>query len=299
MSDAKASLGIVSRPSLDHLRTFVTVYRVGSVTGAAELLGISQGTASAHVRALETQLGYALFDRDRAGVSPTPRGIELAREVASHVDAIEDAALLSAPAGAPVRAVQLGGPAEILSIMVVPRLDELVDAGRSPVRLTFGLAEDLLDALAHRTLDIVVSSVQPRRRGVTAVPLYDEEFVLVGAPRWRGVALEEVPVVSYAENLPIIRRYWRSVFDRPPQGLRVVAVVPDLRGIRSALLSGLGMSVLPTYLARGDLDSGALVALDAPEVPPLNTIFLATRGREVESNPAVGAVAAELRRLIR
>jgi DNA-binding transcriptional LysR family regulator len=289
----------VSRPSLDHLRTFVTVYRSGSITRAARLLGISQGTASAHVHALEESLGYPLFHRDRDGVTPTGRAIELAREVAGHVDAIEDAALLSGPGATPPRAVRVGGAAEILSTMVVPHFSDLIDAVGVPVLLEFGLAEDLLDGLVNRSLDLVVSAVQPRRRGISAVPLYDEEFLLVAAPTWSDVDLGQVPVVAYADDLPIVRRYWRSVFDRPPEGLRLAAVIPDLRAIRTLLLDGVGMSVLPAYLVAADLDSGALVTLDTPEVAPLNTVYLATRGREVESSAAVGATAAQLRRLIR
>ncbi|MGB4780007.1 LysR family transcriptional regulator [Microbacterium sp.] len=289
----------MARPSLDQLRTFVTVYRAGSVTRGAALLGVSQGTASAHVRALEASLGYALFHRDRDGVSPTVKGIELAREVAGHLDAIEDATLAPGAGGAPARAVIVGGATEMLSTMVIPHLAQLIDAAGSPVRLRFGLAEDLLDALVDRSVDVVVSAVPPRRRGVAAAPIYDEEFVLVAAPTWFGTGLEDVPIVAYAEDLPIVRRYWRSVFGRAPDGMRLVAVVPDLRGIRTVVLAGLGMSVLPTYLIADDLAAGALVALDTPQVAPLNTIFLATRGREAQRNPALGAVAAELRRLIR
>lgn len=252
-----------------------------------------------HVQALEESLGYALFHRDHDGVTPTGRGVELAREVAGHVDAIEDAALLSGPDAGPARAVRIGGPAELLSTMVVPHLRGLIDAAGAPVFLQFGLAEDLLDRLADRSLDIVASSVPPRRRGVASVPLYDEEFVLVATSRWTGVDLDTIPAVAYAENLPIIRRYWRSVFDRPPTGLRVAAVVPDLRGIRTLILAGAGMSVLPTYLVAADLATGALVALDTPDLAPLNTVFLATRGREATSNASVGAAATHLRTLIR
>lgn len=292
-------MGDVGAPSLDHLRTFVTVYRTGSLTKAAELLAVSQPTVSAHVHALESSLGFALFLRESAGVSPTAKGRELAREVAPHVDALEDASLLSGLTEVAPRAIHIGGAAEILSFMVIPRLPEIIDAVGVPLRFVFGLADELLELLTTRALDIVLSSVPPRLRGISAVPAYDEEFVLVGAPAWAGHRVDEIPVVAYAENLPIIRRYWRSVFGRRPDGVRVAAIVPDLRGIRSALLSGLGMSVLPSYLVAADLEAGTLVALDTPEVAPLNTLYLATRGREAERNAHIGAVAAQLRRVIR
>lgn len=288
----------MSAPSLDHLRTFVTVFRAGSQTKAADLLGISQPTVSAHLAALEQTLGFALFVRTPSGVDATEKGAELAREVAAHLDAIEDSALLSGLTPDRPHALHIGGPAELLSELVLPRLDELVEAARVPLRFRFGLADELLDLLASRALDLVVSAVRPRMRGITAVAAYDEEFVLVAAPAWTGRDLDGIPVVAYAEHLPIVRRYWRTVFDRRPDRLAVVAVIPDLRGIRTAIVAGVGMSVLPRYLVDADLASGALVRLDDPEVPPLNTVYLATRGREAERDAHLGATIAQLRRLL-
>lgn len=281
----------------------MTVFRAGSQTKAAELLGISQPTVSAHISALEQALGFAVFVRTPTGVEATAKGAELAREVAAHLDALEDSVLLSglAPSADTTRALHLGGPAELLSELVLPRLDELAEAVQVPLRFRFGLADELLDELASRALDLVVSAVRPRERGITGVPAYDEEFVLVAAPRWAdpGRELGDIPVVAYAEHLPIVRRYWRSVFDRRPEGLALAAVIPDLRGIRSAVVAGVGMSVLPRYLVDADLAAGAVVQLDEPEVAPLNTVYLATRAREAERDANLGAAVAQLRRMLR
>lgn len=286
-------------PSLDHLRTFVTVLRAGSQTRAASLLSITQPTVSAHIAALEDALGFAVFVRTPAGVEPTPKGAELAREVAAHVDALEDVSLLAGLAPEATRAVHVGGPAEIISVMVLPRIRELADPVGVPLRFRFALADELLAGLEARSLDIVVSAVRPQGRGLSFVPAYDEEFALVAAPSWSGTALGDIPVIAYAENLPIVRRYWRSVFERRPDMLRIAAVIPDLRGIRSAVIAGLGMSVLPRYLVQEDLDAGSLLLLDQPEVAPLNTGYLVTRGREAERDAHLGAALAQLRRLLR
>lgn len=174
------------------------------------------------------------------------------------------------------------------------------------MRIRFGLVDGLLEDLRTGDLDLVVSSVRPRVQGVTGMPLYDEEFVLVAAPSWQsrlpgdapdGVELAAIPVVAYAENLPIIRRYWRSVFERRPDDLRTICIVPDLRGVRSAVVAGAGMSVLPRYLADDDLASGALVALHTPEVAPLNTVYLATRTGDLDRNHRLRALASAIQRL--
>jgi len=270
--------------SLDHLRTFVTVYRAGSFSEAAAQLGISQPTVTAHMKALEEQLGYPLVTRGTSGIVPTAKGDELARSAAASVDALDDLLYAAAPG-----AVQLGGASDFLTAMVLPRLAELTTL---PVTVTFGLADDLLDSLRAGSLDVVISSVQPHGPGLVAVPFFDEEFVLVGAARWQGVPLEEVPVIAYAPGLPIIRRYWRTVFQRRPEGLRLAAVVPDLRGILAAVSSGAGMSVLPTYLAQTALDEGEVVQLHVPNFAPLNTLYLVTRDGEpfTELSAALAAI---------
>ncbi|MFC3985404.1 substrate-binding domain-containing protein [Streptosporangium jomthongense] len=143
--------------------------------------------------------------------------------------------------------------------------------------MTLGLADDLLTTLAGGTLDLVVSTVRPRRgTALTAEALCDEEFVLVGAPGWDLGRLEAAPLVAYAENLPILRRYWRVVFGT--RLTRVPAlVVPDLRGVLAAVVAGAGVTVLPRYLCTAELTGGLLVPLLEPELPPINTLFLVSR----------------------
>ncbi len=78
---------------------------------------------------------------------------------------------------------------------------------------------------------------------------------------------------------------------RPPGPAAVV--VADLRAVLAATVAGAGVTVLPRYLCAADLASGALVAVHEPEVPPINTLFLATRAG-VEDEPGVAAVRRQL-----
>jgi len=279
----------VAASRLDQLRTFATVFRVGSITEASRLLGISQPTASAHIASLEQSLGYALFSRDSRGVTATPRASELYRETGSHIDALDDILTLGAVGEG---MLHLGGPTEFLHHAVLPRLAEF----GTPVAVSFGLADDLLERLRAGSLDVVMSAIRPRVQGVSATALFDEEFVVIAAPSWAEHPIDDVPVVAYADNLPIVRRYWRSVFDRRPD-LTVAAIVPDLRGVLAAVQSGMGMSVLPTYLVTSALESGVVVELHRPEVPPLNTVYVATRTGELERSARLRAARDTLQRM--
>jgi DNA-binding transcriptional LysR family regulator len=269
------------------MRTFLAVYRCGSFTAAAPQLGLSQPTVTAQIRAMEAELGQQLFRRLPRGVAPTSVADELAGQVAVHVDALSTIAERGlAPLDPLATPVHLGGPVELTTIRALPALAELVERGLK-LRITFGLADELLSGLAARRLDLVISTIRPRGKAFAATPLLDEEFVLVAGRSWAAridsaelerdpaTSLRGVPMVAYAEDLPIIRRYWRSALGTKPTGSPVV-VVPDLRGVLAGVLAGFGISVLPRYLCSGELASGKLVELIRLEVPPINTLFLAT-----------------------
>src|SRR5690606_36462972 len=151
---------------------------------------------------------------------------------------------------------------------------------RLEVRL--GLADELLDHLAVGGLDLVVSTRPVHRSGLESEPLYRERFLLIAGPAWTSrlsseaidvngaSALDGVPLVSYAPELPILRRYWRTVFGR--RLVRHAAViVPGLRAVREAVAAGAGISVLPQYLCEDDVARARLVVLHHPPTLPENT----------------------------
>lgn len=291
--------------SLDLLRTFLAVYRDGSFTGAARQLTVSQPTVTAQIKSMEAALGRPLFTRLPRGVEPTSIAHLLARRIAEPLDQLEalTAGGLVEPVNPFVRTVHLGGPAELTTALVLPALGEMVAAGLR-LRVVLGVADELARALSTGAIDLAVTPVLPRRRGLQVRPLFDEEFVLVAAPAWAerlpagpaegddGHALADLPLVSYAEDLPIVRRYWQTVFDARPRQQAAV-VVADLHAVKAAVIAGAGYSVLPRYLCADALRDGRLVVLHEPALPPLNTIFLAARAAAL-TKPAVEAVHARL-----
>src|SRR5271155_2518267 len=104
------------------LRTFVAVYRAGSVSGGAAVRSLSQPAASQQLAALERRVGLPLFVRTPQGVEPTPRGRELHAQVADSLDRLEHV-LAGIDAGAVdprSSTVRLGSSAEFFSYAVLP-----------------------------------------------------------------------------------------------------------------------------------------------------------------------------------
>ncbi|MFD7282084.1 LysR family transcriptional regulator [Streptomyces sp. NPDC059862] len=287
------------------LRTFLAVYRSGSFTAAAPLLGLSQPTVTAQIRTLEQQSGRTLFTRLPRGVEPTALAHELARQVSGPLAALAALEGGAGPLFGHTAPVHLAGPSELLCTRVLPALAGLVADGVQ-LWVTQGLTDPLLEDLRAGQHDLVIATRRPRGRALASLPLADEEYVLVATPDWARrvaehpaaggdpcVALRELPLVTYAEDLPIARRYWRTVFGRQ-LAARAALTVPNLHAVVAAVAAGADYSVLPQSLCKEHLAAGRLALLHDPQEPPLNTLFLVQRPG-AGANPDVIRVRDRLR----
>ena len=80
------------RTTIRHLSYFVALAEAGSFTRAAERMGVSQPSLSQQIRALETIVGAALFERGGPAIL-TPLGrdlLERARRILLDVVDLED-----------------------------------------------------------------------------------------------------------------------------------------------------------------------------------------------------------------
>lgn len=273
---------------LDLLRSFLAVYRAGTVTGAARTLHLTQPAVSLQVKALESRMGRPLFRRGARGVTPTPAGHELAQSVAHHMDALEGAVGGRAgSAGSVTHSVHVGGPEEFLSIRVLPELLPLAISGMR-LRLRFDVDPPLIAALLDGELDIAIVTSAAQERALVSQPLCFEYLHLVAAPAWqqrfRGLSpgpegarmLAEAPVISYAEDLPLATAWWLEVFRSPP-ALSPAVVVNSLRAGLQLAIGGAGIAVLPSHVCDEAVVSGQLVRLLAPIEPPRNQLHLVWR----------------------
>ena len=80
-----------------HLRSFVSVVDMGSLSKAAGALSISQPSLSQQISAMEYQLGVPLLLRSAAGVRPTDAGLKLYRHGRMCSDRCRKWRLMSSP----------------------------------------------------------------------------------------------------------------------------------------------------------------------------------------------------------
>lgn len=110
--------------ALNALRAFEAAARLGGFSAAAEELGVTPGAISAHVKALETELGAPLFQRSPQGVSLTPLGQQALPGFSQAFDQLGLATQQMRDAAAP-RVVHIATLPAIAQYWLSPRLPQL------------------------------------------------------------------------------------------------------------------------------------------------------------------------------
>lgn len=285
------------------LRTFVAVYRTGSVTVGARSRGLSQPAASQQLAALSRAVGGPVMSRVPGGVAPTERGRDLYAHVAEPLDRLED--VLAGLDGGRVRRsgrpVRVGATAELFEARLLP----LLAAAGPPISAIFADDARLADLILAGDLDVAVVATAPARRtALHSAPAGQRSYALVCSPEAApGTPFEDVralgdwltgrPWATFSGERPVTRRFWADVLERPfDADVRLTA--PDLRAVVAAVELGVGASLLPAYICARGLRERRLVELhDVTDLVPPEPWFALTH-RADASNPAVAAVVARL-----
>lgn len=159
------------------LRSFVAVYEVGTLTGAAESLRLTQPTLGRHIRELEALVGETLFDRMPGRMQPTQRAeqlIERLRPLRDGIGSFEQS--LSGHEEAIAGTVRIT-TSQMFGTLELPRL--IAPLLREEPRLQIEVqATDAVENLVRREADIAVRFFRPEQDDVIAVSLGHTEVGL-------------------------------------------------------------------------------------------------------------------------
>jgi DNA-binding transcriptional LysR family regulator len=252
------------------LRAFIRTVERGSMTAAAQDLGISQPAVSKLLRNLETHARARLLERNSRAVRPSPTGLRL-YEACNGALATIDAAIDEArnEAGTIEGTLRLHGPI----CLGESRLHRIVAdfQDRHPavsVRLTLeNRAADLAIRMGRPVdQDAILRRIGLVRRILVAAPSYLEKRASVTEPRdlLDHSLLVTDTVLSRADTLPLCRNGETMEIPVCP-----ALTTNNARVLIDALLSGRGIGTAQVQLVAEDLASGRLVrVLAGHEIRP-------------------------------
>lgn len=264
--------------SLYKLEIFGTVVQVGSFSGAAQRLYMTQPAVSQHIQDLEAWLGTPLFLRGRRGVTLTPAGktlyeytqriLQLVAEAESAVTNVQrlDSGQVTIGATPGVSVYLL--PEWIGSFRTLyPQLNVSIQTATT-TEIADGVLEHQLDiGFVEGELDTIAS----KRLGSIGLRPVDM-FVVVGSSHpWHErerVTLADLDEQSFITRQPGSRtRAWiDDLFSQKGVRPRIVGEFDNQEAIKRAVISNIGVSILPDYAISRETTAGILYCLPIEDV---------------------------------
>lgn len=241
----------------NHAFYFHVVASEGSITRAAEKLGLSPANVSEQVRLFERSLGSMLLTRSSSGVRLTDAGRRAFSETRQMFQAAArlESDLASKPStvrtldvGVSVAASRATAAAFLTPLLA---LEDVVPSVRS------GHANDLLVELRDRRLDLVVCEDAPPSEDFDLIELHRPRLVLIGPPD-RDV--ESLPLVTYLPGSPL-RAAVEAHAAQAQIDRRIVAETDDASFAIEVAARGLGVAVVPRSVARDAVSQGRVRAI--------------------------------------
>jgi DNA-binding transcriptional LysR family regulator len=162
--DTRAATALLRRLTMAELRALASVKAAGTLSAAADLLGVTQPTLSQHIRAIEVKLDMRLFDRHRRGIEPTAVGAIMLRFAVSLQSELGRAAEeLSIVAREDRRPIRIGSMPIASGGLLALAIGQFAADTRNltPVVMQEGPREALLEHLRHGRIDLFVGRLPP------------------------------------------------------------------------------------------------------------------------------------------
>jgi len=263
------------------LRYFLCVAECGSTLAAAQALRVSQTTVARRIAALETATGLALFERRQAGYALTPVG----EAMLASAMAVRDAAdRFDAAAGA--RSRDAGGTVsvtamEIFAITVLPPILRDLRAAHPEIHIHLDSSDEPRD-LAAGAADIAIrSSKQPAGAGLVGRRIADNPWTvycsrdyaeLHGIPHGRE-ELAAHPFIGGGGSVWEPYQAWLRQYGFEES---VVMQYGSAAGLLAGVRSGMGLTILPAFLADREPD---LIRCIPPKADDTTGLWLLTHER--------------------
>jgi LysR family glycine cleavage system transcriptional activator len=262
-------------PALNALRAFEAAARHESFSRAADELFVTHGAVSHQIRALEAELGVALFARDGKRVRLTEGGRQYASDVRDALLSLADATR-KVRSGDRDRRLVVSMLSSFSARWVTPRVGGFIE--KHPEIDLELLSTNALTDFARDDVDVAIRFGFGKYPGLHAEKLLDEVFFPACSPNFNGGKLPRTP--AELVNLPLLRsndELWMPWFiaagltdiSEPKRGV----LYEDSSNLLQAAIDGQGIALVRRSLAMHEIVGGRLVRLSNIDGPSPWTYF--------------------------
>ena len=256
---------------LKHVATFVSVAQSGRFSRAADLLDLAQPTVSAHIKSLEKELGYDLFDRIGKYAVMSSQG----KQFLPYANELLELATKSKAVGKTDKPIS--GRLTVCIVQSVcsyrmpailqsyhqhfPNVQVKIIVARSSTYMLEPLRKGKIDAAVVLEAPFDIPSLASKT-------LWSETLQLVVPPNHPLSNVSQVNF-DYLQNeffiLPEEGAHYRKLFERRAKDAgftpNVAFEIHSLDAIKRCVSAGVGVAILPTFAIEDELARGELIGL--------------------------------------
>ncbi|MFY0679673.1 MAG: LysR family transcriptional regulator [Thalassovita sp.] len=238
----------------DEIRTAFQVARMGTVSGAADVLGVHHATVIRHIDALEGRLGVKLFQRHARGYTPTEAGQDLMRVAQTTDEQFSQLSSRMKGQGSAVSGELVITSLSSLSRLLMPVLAQFQEdhpeiilrhlTGDRLFRLEYGEAHVAIRAgRVPQEPDNVVQPLMEQRIGLYAAKSYLERH---GTPETKGDLVNHrfVGADNREARAPFYQWLWANI---APENIVFRSL--DTHALMLAVKEGVGIGFVPKWVA--------------------------------------------------
>jgi LysR family transcriptional regulator, transcriptional activator of the cysJI operon len=258
--------------NLEHLKVFYVVAKGNSFSETAKILHLSQPSISLQIRHLEDVLSTKLFERTTKRITLTPTGkllfeyaekiLNLVQETKKEISLLSDSIHGDLIIGA---SLTIGG--YILPYILGSYQKEFPNVN---LILKLDNSEEVIEKLSNQEIHLGFIESLNISSEVEQIPFMEDELVIITSPKmFRSFIQRAVISAEKLFSLPMIMREQgsgtRQVIEESlrkhkldSSNLNVILELENTEAIKSAVESGLGISIISRSAIKKELQLGVL-----------------------------------------
>jgi LysR family transcriptional regulator, transcriptional activator of the cysJI operon len=282
--------------STDFLRTFLAVCECKSFTRATARVHKSQAAISTQIAKLEEQAGSKFIDRSQRQFRLTQEGelfLNFAREIVAKTNTAQQS--IQALHNGLTEEVRIGTTRSV-GIYLLPDAISSIAKNFRELKISVLTQGRTLtyERLQQGSVDLAVVLADVVPRGFFAKPLRSEPLCYVISPkhplaRKKTISQEELKTVPFISGIKgndfsdmIDEAFEKEGIPRPTGGI----IINNLRVRKEAVRAGVGVTVLPSFTVRDEVQSKTLkvVVIEGGRLPDTQLMIVEARRRSPNAN---------------
>jgi len=248
---------------LPGLMLFVQVVEKGSFSSAGRALSMTPSSASRMIDRLEKRLNLVLFTRTTRSISVTEAGQEIYQQALTVIAATNSLfSQADSFSDRPKGLLRITAPTTLGKILLTPFLPGFL-RHYPEINIELSLTDRMLN-LMHDPYDLALRVTDTPPVNMVARALMPIDYILVCAQQY-DLSLPETPADLIQHNIffpndPQFRGEWRFWLQDKVESVLLTPrlTINNSDAMIDAILQGVGIALIPTFIANGYLQKGRL-----------------------------------------